>query len=99
MLTAGIRVAPWAAANSVDHCIKLMDIDSDTRFDQESSAFLVKSGISRLALLSHFESARLRAIDSGAIPRLERIMDQHSDETVREAAQNALHQMKKANVN
>jgi len=66
MLTAGATVAPYAAANSVDHTIKLMDT---------KEPFLQSAGVSRLNLITKLEAARRRALETGAMSRLLRLLD------------------------
>ena len=67
MLGAGLRVAPFAAAGAVDHAVRLLDA---------KEPFLVDAGVSRLLLLARLESARRKAIECGAVPRLLHAVDE-----------------------
>jgi hypothetical protein len=66
MLTAGIRVAPNAAASTVDHTVKLLDAEEQ---------MLVKAGLSRLNMLLGMDAVKRRAVDCGALPRLLGLID------------------------
>ncbi|KAG7674646.1 hypothetical protein KSW81_000291 [Nannochloris sp. 'desiccata'] len=61
MLTAGIRVAPNAAASTVDHTVKLLDAEE---------RMLVSAGLSRLNMLLGMDAVKRRAVECGALPRL-----------------------------
>jgi hypothetical protein len=66
MLTAGIRVAPNAAASTVDHTVKLLDAEE---------RMLVSAGLSRLNMLLRMDAVKRRAVECGALPRLLGLVD------------------------
>lgn len=66
MLSAGMRVIPYAAASGVDHAVKLLDAEE---------RMLVSAGLGRLSTLLALEAARNKATESGVVPRLANVID------------------------
>lgn len=66
MLSAGARVAPYAAASGVEHAVKLLDAEE---------RLLVSAGLGRLTPLLALEAARKKAAECGAVPRLAGVVD------------------------
>jgi len=66
ILTAGIRVAPNAAASTVDHTVKLLDAEE---------RMLVIAGLSRLNILLSMNAVKRKSAECGALPRLLGLID------------------------
>ncbi|GAB4816074.1 hypothetical protein N2152v2_003120 [Parachlorella kessleri] len=81
MVAAGFKVAPYVAASSVGHTLGLLDAQEP---------FLLKSGISRLLIVTRLSSGgRRRAVEGGAMPKLLRLVE-HENEGVVDGALQAL---------
>jgi hypothetical protein len=66
ILTAGLRVAPNAAASTVDHTVMLLDAEE---------RMLVSAGLSRLNMLLRMDAVKRRSVECGALPRLLGLID------------------------